>query len=242
MFALALLYTLDALAEEPAAPAEPATPAAPAALSEADLERAKQLYQNGAQLYAEGVYDKAILAFQESYALTKNHKLLFNIANAQERLGELQASVDTLNTYRIYADPAERDTLDRRIRGLEQRLDAEKTKVVIAPPPVVLAPVTPAPVAPVVEPKRSPVRPILIGTGSALAVGFGVATGLSYAAGLDNRDAGDQSSYESMRTVNLISLPLTGVGAGLALLGVAIPGTRTSITAGPGITRLHWTF
>ena len=210
----------------------------------ADLERAKTLYANGSQLYEEGLYDKAILAFQEAYAVSKNPKLLYNIANAQERSGDIAGSLDTLNTYRVYAETSESDTLDRRIKALENRLEAEKAKAaaVVAAAAVVPAPVVAAPVVPAVvpEPKPNTLRWVLVGVGAGMTAGFGTVTGISYSSGLDSRDAGNQASYESSRTLNNISLPLTGIGGALLVTGLALPAKRLSV--GPGSIALHTTF
>ena len=85
--ALALTLSSSALAQAPSA----------------DTARAKELFDNGALLYDEGNYQAAILAFQESYNLSKAPVLLYNIANGYERLGDLKAARDTLNTYRAVA-------------------------------------------------------------------------------------------------------------------------------------------
>lgn len=84
--------------------------------------RAKELYQNGAILYEEGRYEDAVVAWDEAYRLSQRPALLYNIANAQERLGLWQEALDTLNRYRAYAGAGQRDSLDRRIANLERRL------------------------------------------------------------------------------------------------------------------------
>jgi len=84
--------------------------------------RAKELYQNGALLYEEGRYEDAIVAWEEAYRLSERPALLFNIANAQERVGRWREALDTLNRYRAYANASQREQLDRRIANLERRL------------------------------------------------------------------------------------------------------------------------
>lgn len=100
-----ILLALVALAQEPSTDA-----------------RARELYENGEILYAEGRYEDAIVAFEEAYRLSGRPLLLFNMANAQERLGRWREALDTLSRYRAYAQADERDTLDRRIANLERRL------------------------------------------------------------------------------------------------------------------------
>ncbi|MFT5683610.1 MAG: tetratricopeptide (TPR) repeat protein, partial [Myxococcota bacterium] len=115
---------------------------------ESDL-RARQLYDNGAILYDEGRYEDAVVAWQEAWNLSERPLLLYNIANAQERLGLWRDALETLNRYRAFAKPEERDKLDRRITNLERRLEEEgltQTNPVtpgpITTPPVDLIPVT----------------------------------------------------------------------------------------------------
>ena len=100
---------------------------------DANQERAKELYQNGSLLYDEGRYEDAIIAFQEAYRLSEQPKLLYNIAQAQERLGRYQEALDTLSRYRAYAPAEEREALDRRIRNLERRLEEQGTSTPPAP-------------------------------------------------------------------------------------------------------------
>lgn len=85
--------------------------------------RARELYENGAALYEEGRYDEAIVAWDEAYRLSERHALLYNIANAQERLGDYEAALDTLAEYRAFAPASERDVLDRRLRSIERRME-----------------------------------------------------------------------------------------------------------------------
>lgn len=85
--------------------------------------RARELYENGAMLYEEGRYEEAITAWEEAYRLSERHALLYNIANAQERLGDYQAALDTLAEYRALAPASERDVLDRRLKSIERRME-----------------------------------------------------------------------------------------------------------------------
>ncbi|MEL6347684.1 MAG: hypothetical protein AAFV53_31550 [Myxococcota bacterium] len=122
-----------------------------------DNDRARQFYENGAILYDEGRYEDAILAWQEAWELSKRPLLLFNIANAQERLGLWRDALETLNRYRVYAKVEERERLDRRIANLERRL-AEETPSPVPVTPEETAPVSPEPVA--VEPQVDSTLPV----------------------------------------------------------------------------------
>lgn len=115
----------------------------------ADDIRARQLYDNGAILYDEGRYEDAIVAWQEAWDLSERPLLLYNIANAQERLGLWREALETLNRYRAFARPEERERLDRRINNLERRLAEEGPPVSQVAAPVV--PPTPTPTIPISE-------------------------------------------------------------------------------------------
>ena len=111
---LVVLSTLSALA--------PATAAAQRHRN--DERRARRLFAEGDRLYQEGRYEEAINAFEEAYSLSERPLLLFNIANAQERLGNWVDALENLRRYYDDAPAAERETLDARMRSLEERIDA----------------------------------------------------------------------------------------------------------------------
>lgn len=94
----------------------------------ANLKRAEELYRNGERLYTEGSYESAILAFQESYELSKEPQLLYNIGNAYERLGDFANSRRYLDQYRAFAPEKEREALSRRIQALDQRQKEKEQK------------------------------------------------------------------------------------------------------------------
>jgi tetratricopeptide (TPR) repeat protein len=100
------------------------------ALAQGTVEerRARELYDNGAILYEEGRYEDAIQAWEEAYRISKRPLLLFNIANAQERIGQYRLALDSLNRYRAFAPADERDVLDRRMRNIERRLKEQEAE------------------------------------------------------------------------------------------------------------------
>ena len=71
-------------------------------------ERARELYLLGDDLYSQGRYEEALAAFEEAYRLSERPLLLFNIANAQERSGQWQGAIESLEGYLPHADEAER--------------------------------------------------------------------------------------------------------------------------------------
>jgi len=93
------------------------------ALAEDSDLRAKELYRNGERLYEEGLYEDAIVAWELAYELSKRPLLLYNMANALERIGLWDEALRRINQYRALAPEDERETLDRRMRAIERRLD-----------------------------------------------------------------------------------------------------------------------
>jgi TolA-binding protein len=218
-----LAHGAPALAQDDTTTAEPAP---------SDAE-AKRLFDSGAELYEEGRYEQAIVAFREAYTLSKRHALLKNIANAQERLGDLEGAVATLNEYRIYADEETKASLETRVRVLEDRiakeraaaLAAEAAALEAAKAQAAAAPPAPAPEA---APERRPntTKWVLMGTGAALTGGFGALTVISYTNGQNAADAGDESTYNNIRTLNNVSGAVAMAGGALLAVSVALPSSR----------------
>ena len=160
-----------------------------AAQSDEDIEaRARELFQNGAILYEEGRYEDAIVAWEEAYRLSERPALLYNIANAEERLGLLQDAYDTLSRYRAWAKADEREALDRRIRNLERRIEEQGA----VDTTVARAAATPTPTPDPATPSKGGgvrVLPVaLIGVGAA---GLGTGTVFALRASAARREAGD---------------------------------------------------
>ena len=96
----------------------------PAAISEkaaARDRRAHELYVLGDRLYAEGNYEAAVTAFEVAYELSQRAQLLFNIANALERLGRYDEARSRLGEYVPHAPEAQREALRRRMLSLDVR-------------------------------------------------------------------------------------------------------------------------
>lgn len=113
----------------------------PVRADDADDARARELYENGADLYDEGRYDDAVAAWEESYRLSNKALLLYNIANAEERAGRYSDALEHLNRYRAFATADERAILDRRITNLDRRIQetgggpTTTTTTTVTPPP-----------------------------------------------------------------------------------------------------------
>ena len=90
--------------------------------SNAADQRALQLYEQGDQAYAEGRYEEAANSFVAAYRLSPRPLLLYNLANAYERLGRYQEAVQSLEQYLPDAPIDERAVIETRIRNLRTRL------------------------------------------------------------------------------------------------------------------------
>jgi tetratricopeptide (TPR) repeat protein len=207
----------------------------------ADMERARELYENGARLYDEGLYEEAIAAFEAAYQASGLPEMHFNIANAYERLGKWQQALDSLNRYRAFAPSEERETLDRRMRNLERRI----AETPVAPPPVVVVPpvvqTPPPPVAPPPTPKVErrfgPTKIVLIASGLGVAAAGGVGAGWTWDQSRDWLAAGDREAWNRWRPVNNVAVAGIGVGAAAVIAGFVVPGSP--IEVGPTSIRLR---
>jgi tetratricopeptide (TPR) repeat protein len=136
--AAALLALLGAVATAPPAHAQTA----------AQIEQAKKAFAEGKALFDKGRYEQAVEKFKDSYRLSRNPLLLYNIALTFERL---DAKDMALFYYRKFltdapADAAQRDEAQRSVAALEKHFA-----------PTVERTPEPEPVAAVEEPR--PRRP-----------------------------------------------------------------------------------
>jgi tetratricopeptide (TPR) repeat protein len=156
---------------------------APARADEPDTQAAKIHFQAGEQYYTRGHYLEAISEFKEAYRLSQAAALLYNIAQAYDRMGDVAHAREYLQKYidSGQTDPGELPALKDKLRGYDKRLadekaaDDAKRRAATPPPPAPRPPdTTPAPVAPtpqVIEAQRP--RPYK--TWKWIAAGGGVA-------------------------------------------------------------------
>ncbi len=64
-----------------------------------DAATAKAAYEQGKQLFAEGKYEEAIEKFTESYNLSTEPNLLFNLAKCAEQLGDADRAIAYYEVY-----------------------------------------------------------------------------------------------------------------------------------------------
>ncbi len=86
-----------------------------------DKSRAKELFENGRELYLGGSYDAAVAAFKQAYALSGDPILLYNIAEAYDRGSRYDDAIEYIEYYQAYASASEREELTQRIESLRRR-------------------------------------------------------------------------------------------------------------------------
>lgn len=116
----ALLAALALLTLPDAAQAQPRGPR-PRANDPRTIE-AKRLFDEGADLYTKGSYDKAIAAWEKSYELSQKPLIYESIANAYERLGQARKAREYLAKWRDVAPSDEHALLDARLKNLDERV------------------------------------------------------------------------------------------------------------------------
>lgn len=86
-------------------------------VQEADRARARELFEQGAEAYAQGDFPKARQAFQAAYDLVPERALLFNIASAELRMRDL---VSACAHFRAYV--AGGDASDPRVQQVQSQV------------------------------------------------------------------------------------------------------------------------
>ena len=79
-------------------------------------------------MYLEGDYEGAIGAFEQAYALSGRIEMLFNLANAHERLGNYERASVALRGYIPHSPVEHRPALERRLERFEQLAQSKRTK------------------------------------------------------------------------------------------------------------------
>lgn len=212
------------------------------ALAQDDTDaRAFELFTNGRDLYNEGRYDQAVMAFEEAYRLSNRHELLLNIANAHERNGKIEEALSALARYQAFATSEERDQIERRKSMLEKKLTEQGTSP--QPQPVPQPQPQPVAPAPTPEPTPQPAPPksssgggqLVIGATLAglgvVSIGAGTALGV-VSAGAKKRAAEQCVDFEGARICpggaqkDLSTHRATALGADIAFAtGIALAAT-----------------
>lgn len=198
--------------------------------SSAQLDEAARLtFQEGQQAFLSGDYETALTRFRQAYELSQRPLLLYNIAQSLDRLRRDEETVTALERYlEAVPDAENRGEVEARIRVLRAAIERN------APPPDENEEeeVTNPP-AENVEPteESNPLaifHPAIFIAVAALAVGGGVAIGVTGAETLSRNDAytatTDVNEAEQLlddaNSMQLITNVMIGVTAGLAAAAV----------------------
>jgi hypothetical protein len=188
-FLLAPLAFGVGVADAQVAEYPPCTKKAP---SPADLAAARGAHEAAAGFNDRGDYDKAIQYWRDAYNFDCTaHKILINIANAQEKKGDKAAAIVSLETYqdRAGADPA----IAEKIKNLKASITTGPATgpgpgPETAPPPINGSTPPPPPVAPGERPYGSKPWILVVAGGAVVVVGAVIMpvgySGISTAEGL----------------------------------------------------------
>jgi tetratricopeptide (TPR) repeat protein len=163
-FAILLLLTAAAAAQDPRA-------------------QARQKFEDGRLEFSNGRYENALALFQESYQLAPYPALLFNIARCQEQLHHYRLALDAYEHY-LAVNPQDTEARARAddmrpLAALEPPPPSpEPSPPPAPPPPTVVVAQTPAQPGPVPVYKKWWLWTAVVGV-AAVAVGVGLGVGLS---------------------------------------------------------------
>lgn len=94
----------------------------PPAVAQSD-DLAKGHYMAGQAYYNQARYPEAVREFQEAYRLSPKSALLYNIAQAYERMGKIDDAIAHLKKYLAAApDASDRAAVEERLKNLEARV------------------------------------------------------------------------------------------------------------------------
>jgi tetratricopeptide (TPR) repeat protein len=114
----------------------PSQSCAQRAPSDAQVERARQLFVTGTQHYQAGRLDEALASFLEAWRAVPGPELAYNVARTYERMGDAQHGIEFYQHYLRQAAPdaAERADVERRIAELEAIARRQREQIVALPP------------------------------------------------------------------------------------------------------------
>ncbi len=233
---------------------------APSKPSAADVKRAEELYDNGRELFGEGSYEAAALAFEQAYELSGNLDMLYNAALAYDRADAFEKAIAALDRYRALAPADERAKLDARKRSLESRWEKQRAQQnASSSSPKADAPAD-APYPPGTKPARAKpvIGPAVWALGGSAIVAFAIGTGFGAASlvrgkqGREHCTGGDdplcdsnaQTDAERSRAYAVVADVAFAVGGALTIAlvtVVAVKATRKKRATTASTARLEST-
>jgi hypothetical protein len=194
--------------------------------SDSDVEAAKGMHKAAEQYYARARYDKAIASWTEAYSFDCTaHRLLINIGNAHEKLGNTSKAIDAFSAYIDRMGSAADPTIVEKVNNLRSLIDAQPEP---DPKPDPVPPPTPDPAPKDTGPDQGPgIAPwVVVGAGGGVAVvgaillGIGIQKENSAQEQCPNRGDGEPCPQDVANEGNLgIKMQIGGgvmLGVGLA--------------------------
>jgi hypothetical protein len=213
--------------------------------SPSDIEGAKGAHKAAELFYAKGNYDRAIQSWTDAYSFDCTaHRLLINIGNAHEKIGNKDKAIEAFETYLDRMGPDADPTIADKVENL-RKLAAPQPQ----PQPQPVGNGDPNPIdSPPPPPDDNPEEPdeggdssvapfVLMGVGGVLVVVGAVLLGVgsskvsdaeascAIASGGDPRNCGVGPESEALKNDGNSGRTMMGVGAvGLGLGGAAVIG------------------
>ena len=167
--------------------------ASPAAADSAREARARALFEDGRKAYETSNYQTAYDAFKESYLLSHEPALLYNIASALQGLKRPHDAAEALRSFlRLQPQDPDRPEIEKRIGNLEEEqrpLDSEHRPttppVVPVVNPIVTAPVLTTTVPPPPD-KSASRRKVVIAVVCSIAAVIVAGTAIGLGIGLSS--------------------------------------------------------
>ncbi|MEZ4437773.1 MAG: tetratricopeptide repeat protein [Polyangiaceae bacterium] len=143
--------------------------------SASDVDAAKGMHKAAEQYYARARYEKAIASWREAYGFDCTaHRLLINIGNAYEKLGDTAEAIEAFETYIERTGSAADPTIVEKVDNLRAQLPRTPE-----PPPPPPPPPPPAPPGGETDAGGPGIGPwLVVGGGAAAAVVGGVLLGI----------------------------------------------------------------
>lgn len=92
-------------------------------------DRAKTLFEEGRKFFARGEYGQAIIRFHQSYELSNQKELLYNIAVCYEKMGQNKQAVEFYQKYlQFEEDETEKQKIRRKIEKLKAMEEGKEAK------------------------------------------------------------------------------------------------------------------
>lgn len=96
--------------------------------SDETIEKAKQAYKYGEQLFKEGNYPEAIKAFERAYGMTNRYQLLFNLALSHQFSADLEQARYYFEEYQRLAPAEQWNEAQQRIDNIDAILASKEVE------------------------------------------------------------------------------------------------------------------